>query len=397
MKRQFKLSRLLAFTAIAGVVGAFTSCADDENEVDEAIYALNLSSLPEVTYPADNPITDEKVHLGKLLFWDPIIGGEDDVACATCHHPDFGYSDGISTPIGVNGVGLGPERVENTGGLVLSRPIDRVGRNSPSIINTAYNGMTSLELYAAENAIMFWDGRARSLEEQCKMPPTSRDEMRGDVTEKEFAMDTVISDLRKIPEYVDLFDEAFGGGIGAVNKENYAKAIASFERTIVSRNSSYDKYLNGQRNALTNQQKEGLLLFYGDAGCGNCHGGPMLSDFTFHVLGALDNPAIGADMGADTLLLFRTPTLRNVAITEPYMHSGVYSTLMDAVEFMSLGESLNPLVLSGMKDVNFKRYDLSLEDKEAIVAFLESLTDDSFDKVPPLSVPSGLPVGGMIL
>ncbi len=394
---QALFSRLPIFLAIVVFVATFSSCADeDDNELDQAIAALNLSALPEVTYPADNPITNEKVHLGKLLFWDPIIGGEDDVACATCHHPDHGYSDGLSTPIGVNGVGLGPNRTENTGGLALLSPIDRVGRNSPSIINTAYNGMTSLGMYQPESAIMFWDGRARSLEMQCQMPPTSRDEMLGDATTKEEAMDLVIEELRAIPEYVVLFDEAFGGGMAAVNKENYGKAIASFERTIVSRNSPYDKYLRGDLNALNTQQKEGLLLFYGEAGCDNCHGGPMLSDFTFHVLGVPNNPTNLDDAGLDTLHAFRTPTLRNVAITGPYMHSGVFNTMMEAVSFMCWGETENPMVPSGMKDQDFKKVDLSGEQKEAIVAFLESLTDDSFDKAPALSVPSGLPVGGMI-
>ena len=397
MFRPTTLFRILIFTSIAGVLSTFSSCVDDDdNELDEAIFALNLSPLPEVTYPTDNPISEEKVHLGKLLFWDPIIGGENDVACVTCHHPDHGYSDGIETPIGVNGVGLGPDRVENAGGLSLLSPIDRVGRNSPSIINTAYNGMTSLGAYSPENAIMFWDGRVSSLEMQCQKPPTSRDEMLGDVTTKEEAMDLVIEELSAIPEYVALFDEAFGGGSASVTKENYGKAIASFERTIVSRNSPFDRYLRGTRTALTTQQKEGLILFYGDAECDNCHGGPMLSDFTFHVLGVPDNPVIGMDGGLDTLFLFRTPTLRNASITGPYMHSGVYPTLADAVEFMSSGVSANPMVASGMKDVDFKRRDLSDEDKAALVAFLESLTDDSFDKAPVFSVPSGLPVGGMI-
>ena len=397
MKRNLLIQRLIAIAAIVAVVFNLSSCKDDDtSELDEAIFALNLETLPEVTYPADNPITPEKVKLGKLLFWDPIVGGMDDVACATCHHPDHGYSDGLATPIGVNGIGLGPERIENAGGLVLNSPIDRVGRNSPSIINTAYNGLTGEGQYVPENAVMFWDGRARSLEIQCTMPPTSRDEMLGDAAEKEDAMDTVIADLRKIPEYVMLFDDAFGGGMAAVNEENYAKAIASFERTIVSSNSPFDKYLAGNMNALTEQQKEGLLLFYGDAGCDNCHLGPMFSDFNFHALGVPDNPVIGVDVGQDTLHLFRTPTLRNASITGPYMHNGVYTTLMETVDFMCSGESQNVGVPSGMKDVDFVPNGLSNEDKECLVAFIESLTDDSFDKEPAISVPSGLPVGGMI-
>lgn len=371
---------------------------DDDPGTDELIAALDLEALPAVTNPADNPSTAAKVELGRSLFWDPVISGEKDVACATCHHPDHGYTDGLDLAIGVNGSGLGPNRTENTGGLNLSTPIDRVPRNSPSVLNTAYNGMTSLGNYSPENALMFWDGRMKSLESQCQGPPTSRSEMRGDAYPESTTFDSVMARLAAIPEYVSLFDAAFGGGAAGITQENYARAIGAFERTIVTDNSPYDQYLNGNSDALTDQQKRGLLLFFGKANCTNCHNGPMLSDFNFHALGVPDNPKHpnGTDKGKDELYQFRTPTLRNVTLTGPYMHNGIFSTLREVVEFENEGVSKNPNVPSGMVDLNFKPLGLTSDEIDDIVAFLESLSDTDFDKTIPNSVPSGLEVGGNI-
>lgn len=387
---------LVAFLAMFFL---FPSCKkDDDPGADELIAALGLEALPTVSDPADNAATQAKVALGRPLFWDPIIGGEKDVACATCHHPNHGYSDGLDLAIGVNGTGLGPARTENTGGLSLSKLIDRVPRNSPSVLNAAYNGMTSLGSYSPENALMFWDGRMKSLESQCQGPPTSRSEMRGDAYPEAVTFDSVVARLAAIPEYVSLFDAAFGGGAAAVTTANYAKAIGAFERTIVTDNSPYDQYLNGDKNALTERQKKGLLLFFGKANCTNCHNGPMLSDFNFHALGVPDNPANPnvTDDGKDHLYLFRTPTLRNATLTGPYMHNGMLSTLREVVEFENNGVSKNPNVLSGMVDLNFKPLGLTSDEIDDIVLFLESLTDNDFDKSIPASVPSGLEVGGNI-
>ncbi len=325
-------------------------------------------------------------------------GGEKDVACATCHHPNHGYSDGLDLAIGVNGSGLGPDRTENTGGLDLAVPIDRVPRNSPSVLNTAYNGMTSLGDYVPENAVMFWDGRMKSLESQCQGPPTSRSEMRGDAYPEDLTFDSILVRLKAIPGYVTLFDEAFGGGVESITIDHLAEAIGAFERTIVTDNSPYDQYLNGDKNALTEDQKNGLLLFFGKAACNDCHSGPMLSDFNFHALGVPDNPSVpgGTDEGKDELYQFRTPTLRNVTLTGPYMHNGIFDTLREAVEFQNRGVSENANVPSGMLDVDFKPKDLTDSEMEELISFLESLTDTDFDKTIPASVPSGLEVGGNI-
>ncbi len=391
--------KVFAIFILATLIFAAQSCKkDDGDNPDDLIAALGLEALPPIVHPADNPTSQAKVDLGRFLFWDPIIGGEKDVACVTCHHPDLGYADGLDLPIGVNGSGLGPNRTENSGGLNLGAPIERVPRNAPSILNTAYNGMTSLGSYSPESAPMFWDIRALSLEEQCQGPPTSESEMRGFAYPEMLTFDSVMARLVAIPEYVSLFDAAFGGGAAAITQENYAKAVAAFERTLTAINSPFYQYLNGQNDALTSQQKDGLLLFFGEAGCSSCHSGPMLSDFNFHTLGVPDNPSRpgGSDTGKDGQYKFRTPTLHNAELTGPYMHNGMFATLREAVEFMSSGTSQNPNVLSGMLDPDFKPVDLSSDDIDAIVAFLQSLTDTDFDKTVPASVPSGLEVGGNI-
>lgn len=374
----------------------FTACKPPVEEppldltLDDQIAMLNLEALPPVRDPANNLSTPEKIELGKILFWDPIVGGEKDIACATCHHPDLGYADGLDLPIGVGGTGLGPNRVMGPGR-------HRVPRNSPSIINTAYNGvLNGSPYYRPEQAVMFWDGRFESLETQCQKPPTSGAEMAGTAygpgDKFEMAVDSVVERLKKIPTYVMLFDAAFEGS-NTINKENYAKAIAAFERTIVSNNSRYDRYIRGETYALTEAEKKGLLLFYGKAQCGSCHIGPMFSDWQFYALGVEDNPLRPSlpDYGKDSVFKFRTPTIRNVTLTAPYMHSGMHTDLREVMDFYNAGYSRNSHVpqAEGMQPLGLTETEIN-----DVISFMESLTDDKFDKTIPSGVPSGLPVGG---
>lgn len=365
-----------------------------EGTYDAEIAKLALSPLPQVVNPMNNTSTPEKVELGRLLFWDPIIGGEKDVACATCHHPDFAYTDGLSLSIGVRGVGLGPNRVKGEG-------IDRVPRNSPSILNTAFNGITEkITDYNPDSAIMFWDGRAHSLEEQCKKPPTSRSEMLGDFIGGQYALEYILPRLVEIPEYVTLFGKAFPREENPVNIKNYGKAIAAFERSLVTKHSPFDQYLAGDLTALTKSQKQGLLLFFGKAKCAVCHSGPMLSDYSFHALGVKENPLReelgGPDKGNQRYddFKFRTPTLRNVSLTPPYMHNGMYETLEDVMNFYVSGKSENPYVIETSEQ--FESLDLSDDEISFIIDFMISLEDNDFDKRIPESVPSGLNPGGNI-
>lgn len=376
-----------------------TETTPELTNYDVAIDLMGLTTLPEAIDPVDNATSAEKVALGKLLFWDPIIGGEKDMACAGCHHPDFGYSDGRALPIGVNGTGLGPDRIANNGGLDLANgPIELVPRNAPTVINAAYNGFVNAATFDASNSPHFWDGRSNSFEEQSSGPPGSRSEMRGDAYSNEATFDSIVARLKAIPEYVTLFDDVFGGGIDAVTETNFNKAVSAFERSIIAINSPYDKYLAGDRSAMTEQEKHGLILFHNQGNCAECHKGPAFNDGDFHALGAKLNPESpnsmngNVDMGKDDEFKFKTPTLRNIELTGPYTHAGMYSTLEEIVEFMSGGVSEDPNVLvSELTPTN-----LSAQDKADIVAFLKALTDNDFDKTIPESVPSGLPVGGSI-
>ena len=386
------MNRFFLFTTVFFLLDC--SNIDVANNIDADIAKLNLESIPSVVHPPNNASTTEKIDLGRLLFWDPIISGEKDVACATCHHPDFAYGDGLDLPIGVRGIGLGPFRVEGVG-------IDRVPRNSPSILNTAYNGLKSRQQYfLADSALMFWDGREQSLEEQCKKPPTSRSEMLGDFGGGPFALEYILPRLKEISAYEGLFAEAFPGDLNPINIKNYGKAIAAFERSLIAINSPYDQYLGGNLNAMTLNQKKGMLLFYGKAKCSECHSGPMLSDWSFHALGSKEHPikeALGGpDKGHEQLddFKFRTPTLRNVTLTAPYNHNGMYETLEQIMDFYIKGQSDNPNVMEVSE--LFVPLELSKEESRFILDFMNALEDPYFDKSIPLSVPSGLNPGGNI-
>jgi cytochrome c peroxidase len=376
---------------------------------------------------ADPPVQQEitVAELGRLLFWDPILSGGQDVACATCHHPDFAYADGRALSLGTGAVGLGPARVDPTGGGV---PVVR--RNSPTVLNVAYNGLdqrrrgrrgsdarpTQAQLLDvdATRAPMFWDSRVRSLETQALEPLKAFDEMRGDAYPEEVAVDSVVARVRAIPEYVTLFESAFGPRI-TIGPERIGAAIAAFERSLVAMSSPLDRFRAGDSTALTPQQRRGLEEF-DDAGCDRCHEGPMFSDFDHHAEGVADHPVVAVPDSGRGRFRFRTPTLRNVALTAPYMHNGTLATLEDVLRFYDEGRSRNPNVVDrrrrGGEDEDdddregngsriaqlsgqFRRVD-DMSDREMadIIAFLEALSDPGFDRTVPARVPSGLPPAG---
>ena len=374
---------------IAIILFLLCSCIERKETIDDALYSLKLETLQEVKYPANNPVSPEKVKLGKLLFFDPILSGERDISCASCHHPALGYADGLDLYIGVGGEGLGTDRTEKVKGRIPTS-----GRNSPTVLNVAYNGLLSThQKYSPLEAPMFWDSRGRSLESQSLGPPTSFDEMRGDAFPVELTYDSLIARLKNIPEYVELFQEAFKEGGASLSKENLGKAIATFERSIVSKNSPYDRYVKGNQDALTPMQKEGLLLFYTKANCVNCHSGPMFSDFNLYNLGIDHNPKRKEpDNGMQDAHKFRTPTLRNISLTAPYMHNGMHETLEDVMNYYNIGVSEN----KDIKVIDSKIQPLNLTHVEiqSIIAFMNSLTDENFDKEIPERVPSGLKPGG---
>ncbi len=329
--------------------------------------AHTLGSRPSVTSPLDNPINDAKVALGRLLFWDPILSGDRDIACASCHHPDHAYADGRAQA-------LGTRSPDGTRTLLA--------RNTPTVLDTAFNGFDRFDAaLRPEMAPMFWDARALSLEAQAEGPLLARDEMRGAHFTEEAIFGELVSRLASIDDYAQRFEDAFGSP--GVDAERITMSIAAFERTLVTGESSFDRFLAGDEGALDLSARRGLVTFF-SAGCATCHRGPMFSDFALHDLG------IGSvDPATGRRPQIRTPSLRNVARTGPYMHDGSISTLSGAVDFYtgidtSLDEGLAtnaPLGGGSTADV---------------VRFLESISDASFDVSVPAEVPSGLPVGARV-
>ena len=390
-----------------------------------AVVTAIVPPAPAVAARQETPLEE----IGRLLFWDPVMSGAMDVACATCHHPDFAYADGRALALGTGSVGLGPDRRDMSGGVI---PV--VKRNSPTILNVAYNGIdevdgdgrgngrgndddfaplpeTVSELEAAR-APMFWDRRIRGLEAQALIPLTVREEMRGDAYPEEVAVDSVIARLNNIPEYVELFEAVTGED--TIEPEHVADAIVAFERMLVTRDSPFDRYLAGDVNALSIEQLRGMDAFE-DADCTSCHEGPMFSEWELVTEGVADNPLnADPDIGAGRFR-FRTPSLRNVGLTAPYMHSGMIATLPEVLEFYNEGDSRNPLIfdrrpngddgddddnlliVEGRTDGQFRGVnDMTDQEMEDIVAFLESLSDPNFDRTIPTRVPSGLEPGGAI-
>ena len=358
-----------------------------------------LSALPlEIPYPLDNPFTAKKAALGKLLFYDPILSGNKEVSCATCHHPEFGYGESLDISIGVNGNGLGTKRV-----FRFPNDIPFVKRNSQTIVNTAFNGISNNGQADAINAPMFWDLRVKSLELQSLEPIKAFEEMRGHSYEEKDALEKVLFRLSKINEYQLLFSDAFGTN-NAITKENLAKAIACFERTLIANNSRFDQYMRGNqsilsRNILSQNEVEGMNLFL-KSGCSKCHNGPMLSDYKTHTMGVVDNEKLGyTDEGFEKKYAFRTPTLRNLRSTYPYMHNGKIGTLKEVLEFyedLSGGKINNPSIKPEQIDPLVHKLKVEFKDISLILEFLGTLNDETYDKTIPSKVPSKLKVGGNI-
>jgi len=283
--------------------------------------------------PPNNPQTDQKVRLGQQLYFDTRLSIDNTVSCATCHDPATGWANHNRTDTGVKGqVG---------------------GRNSGTILDSAYM------------RYQFWDGRAGSLEEQALGPIANPIEM-GET------LDNVVRKLDAIPGYHRQFERVFGTG---VTTDGIAKAIAAFERAVISGPSPYDTYLMGDKKAMSPAAVRGMNLFNGKAHCTACHSGPMFSDQSFHNIGVgMDKPT--PDVGRSKITSdpadwgrFKTPALRNIALTDPYLHDGSEKTLADVVAFYDKGgipnRNLDPLMLP---------LNLTTTEKADLVAFMEALT-----------------------
>lgn len=413
-----------AVLGIAALVGA--SDLEPQRQDRDLRQRFNLKALGPIPHPPDNQPRQERISLGRFLFFDPILGGERDVACGTCHHPDFAFADGRQFGAGVSGAGLGPQRVLS-GSAATGKPIAPEPRNPPTILNTALAAVSGAPSYLAP---MFWDGRAIGLEGQALIPFANRVEMRGDAfpgSEEEAAavtLDSLLARLRGIPEYAQLFRSAFpdeaaevdgGGRAQLIDRSTLARAIAAYERELVTRNSAFDRFVAGDDSALTEVQKQGLELFFTRAKCFVCHRGPMFSNNQFMVSGVPKaGPGLAVIPGDDTgreehtgrladRYKFRVPSLRNVELTAPYMHSGVFQTLEEVMEFYNGGASPRHANVTDELLEGVLIAPLGFEDEQltALVQFLRSLTDpgsllDSSLTTVPATVPSGLtPVFGV--
>jgi len=389
------LNKLISILIIGGFIVSCTQVSNQKKSVKPAPDNISvLGALPlKIPVPADNPLTKEKAELGKLLFFDPILSGNKDVACATCHHPEYGFAESLEISIGVNGNGLGLSRVFNQ-----PNDIPFVKRNSQTVINSAFNGLSNSQPLDPSLAPMFWDLRVKSLENQSLEPIKAFEEMRGHAYDSDAALDKVLNRLKQIEEYRRLFKQSFGGE-NSISKENLGKAIATYERTIIANNSRFDKYIRGDYSALSRNELDGMNFFLKD-GCTKCHNGPMFSDFKTHVMGVPDQEKLKvADDGFEKKYAFRTPSLRNLRFTYPYMHNGKLKTLENVLEFyedLAGGKIANPNVKPSQIDPLVDNLKVDFKDISFIIEFLSALNDDQFDKSVPLQVPSKLKVGGNI-
>lgn len=326
--------------------------------------------FPQPIVEVENPTTVKRVELGRLLFFDPVLSVDESTSCASCHHPDLGFGDGLPRSIGLGGKGAGAER---KGGKELTRA-------APTLWNSMFNHR------------QFWDGRAKTLEEQAKGPISDPDEMANDPQK-------VVDRLKTIPEYVRHFDEAFGGEISF---DKVVMAIAAFERTLVSFNSRFDQYASGNGTALSPTEKRGLKLYLSTkARCSECHGMPTFANPDFKVIGVPDPPDGPKDVhkepaekgrGGGPTGAYKVPTLRNVALTAPYMHNGAFKTLEEVVDFYSNGGGRGKGLDIPLQDDKIRKFQLTKQERADLVAFMHSLTDVSAMPAIPDRVPSGLPV-----
>ena len=332
--------------------------------------------------PIHNRGEAARVELGYQLFFDPVLSGDQTMSCASCHHPAYGMADGLPRAVGRGGRGIGPQRA-GTGKDLL--------RNTPSLYNVAFN------------ALQFWDGRAGSLEEQAVIPIFAEDEMhQGSVTE-------MLRRLRAVPRYRELFKEAFGfdgrQDASEISLPNVTRALAAFERKLNITDTAYDRFVRGQNESLTTAQLRGMVLFFGQGQCAVCHIPPHFHDGVLASTGVPVSLEKGAPLDTDPGFAavirrrdgfgqFKTPGLRNVSRTAPYMHNGLFRTLEEVVEFYNDGGGRGRGVEVISQDAKVAKLNLTEDQRRDLIHFLRAL--DSLEPPPivPAKVPSGLPVVG---
>jgi cytochrome c peroxidase len=352
--------RFVMFLGLLALIGQGWACAGAP---------ADIGPLPPVPVPDDNPMTPEKIELGKLLFFDGRLSADGSLACVSCHLPDQGWT--TNTP------------------LSPAYPTNMERRNSQTLINVAYH------------RVLLWDGRAGALEKQALGPIQNPLHMNQN-------LDLLVEKLKAIPDYVERFQKVFST---SVNPEGLGKALAAFERTLITRNAPFDRYMTGDWQAMSESALRGMALFKEKARCILCHNGPNFTDGQFHNLGVpeaplLSHPLVQASIRFDAKRMnvpeyqqvkedwgrylvtkeekdkgaFRTPSIRNVTQRDPYMHNGVFQSLEEIIEFYDRGGGAVP-----GKSPLLQPLGLTAQEKRDLVAFLQALTGELPTVTPPAS------------
>jgi cytochrome c peroxidase len=369
MSGRFQALKVLSLAVFAFALVLSWSEANPAPQTPQE-YTLSLPSdvIPPLI-PDDNPWTAAKVALGEKLYFDARLSADNTVSCATCHDPAKGFGDGKALAVGI---------AQKTG-----------SRNSPTVINAAFNDF------------QFWDGRASTLEEQAKGPLTNPVEM------GMASHDALVGKLQNIAEYPPLFKQAFDSD--QINIDNVVRAIASYERTVFSFSSPFDRFNAGDKAAVSASAQRGWDLFNGKARCNDCHGyvasSPTFTDNKFHNIGVamhatnfaelarkvgqspestseLAHAAGYSELGRFLVTkepkdigAFKTPGLRNVALTAPYMHDGSQRTLEEVIKFYDKGGEDNPYLDGGIRPLK-----LTAQEQTDLVEFLKALTSDDLTR-----------------
>ncbi|GLP97629.1 cytochrome-c peroxidase [Paraferrimonas sedimenticola] len=309
--------------------------------------------------PHRDGFTPQQIDLGRHLFFDPLLSGDQQLSCASCHLPEKGFSDGKALSDGANNL--------------------QTTRSSPTLWNSAF--VTRF----------FWDARAQSLEEQAVGPLFAENEM-------DNTPERLLASLNQNSVYKQWFAQAFGESNG-ITLDQIASALTAFQTSLISLNSRYDQYVHGNHNALNENEIAGMNVYRSFvARCSECHMPPLFTNNQIAVIGTPEPEGMPLDVGAETTFNapklkggFKVPTLRNIAKTAPYMHSGRFATLREAVEFYTLGRG--HAVPEGVEmQIHWHIWEPNLTDEEIdrIVDFLHALTDETFTPAVPAVLPSGL-------
>jgi cytochrome c peroxidase len=342
-----KIQWLMVCMLLSAVFAALITFPMTTNAASQQSYKLKIPlGLDEEAFkvPQDNPMTKEKIELGRLLFFDKRLSANNTIACASCHIPSLAFTDGQPISTGING--------------------QQGGRSAPTAINRGFS------------KAQFWDGRAATLEDQSIGPFAN-------LIEHGFTShDELIKKITSIKGYKKLFSDIYG--VNRLTKENVGRAIASFQRTLISGNSPFDRFdYDGDQGAISESAKRGKKLFFDKARCNLCHMGTNFSDEQFHNIGigwddsdALDLGRYRVSKNEKDLGAFKTPTLREVTKTAPYMHDGRFATLEDVIGHYNKGGVKNPFLDNQIIPLN-----LSESEIKDLVAMLRSLEGEGWQHV----------------